>query len=221
MLVLAVDTTTEKGSVAVVAEDAVRAEVRFLARDTHSRHLLPAIEFVLRASETKVEGLGAFAVACGPGSFTGLRVGISTVQGLAMAAGRGCVAITALDTLAFAARGQPGRIVVVREAFRGEVFWGVYDEEARPTRDAEVGSLESALGAAPSATTFVGDLPKERRAAIVQHDPAARFARADPYLAATLGRIAIARVQAGETPTAPEDLRPFYLRGADIRKATV
>jgi hypothetical protein len=101
------------------------------------------------------------------------------------------------------------------------VFWGVYDEEARPTRDAEVGSLESALGAAPSATTFVGDLPKERRAAIVQHDPAARFARADPYLAATLGRIAIARVQAGETPTAPEDLRPFYLRGADIRKATV
>jgi len=106
MLVLAVDTTTAQGSVAVVAEDAVRAEVRFLARDTHSRHLLPAIEFVLRAGETPIEGLAAFAVACGPGSFTGLRIGISTVQGLAAASGRGCVAVTALDALAFEARGQ-------------------------------------------------------------------------------------------------------------------
>ena len=88
MTILAVDTTSARGGVALVDGTELVAEVRFRAPDTHSRVLVPAIEFVLKAAEMRPRDLGGFAVAVGPGSFTGMRVGISTVQGLALATHR-------------------------------------------------------------------------------------------------------------------------------------
>jgi tRNA threonylcarbamoyladenosine biosynthesis protein TsaB len=218
MQVLAVDTTSGKGSVAVVEDDRVSAEVRVEARDSHSCHLLPAIQFLLATLGIRVEDLGALAVATGPGSFTGLRVGLSTVQGLALASSRPCLGLSTLDVLATLASGGGRPVVAIREAFRSEVFWSVFDASGTPLRSGEVGSLEEALAVAPRGAAYVGDLTPERATAIRARDGDAHLVSADPYLAGPLGRLAVARLAEATTPTAPEDLRPVYLRGADIRK---
>src|SRR5678816_9120 len=80
MKILAVDTTSERESVALADDGVVRAEVRVRA-DGHSRRIVSAIEFVLRASGIAAGEVEAYAVTIGPGSFTGVRVGLSTVQG--------------------------------------------------------------------------------------------------------------------------------------------
>jgi tRNA threonylcarbamoyladenosine biosynthesis protein TsaB len=219
MQVLAVDTTSEKGSVAIVEDDRVLAEFRVMARDSHSRHLLPAIEFLLGTLGLRAGDLGAFAVATGPGSFTGLRVGLSTVQGLALASGRPSMGLSTLEVLATLARGCGRPVVAIREAFRSEVFWSVFGASGEGPGHGVVGSLEAALQAAPRGAAFVGDLTAERAAAIRAADGDAVLLETDPFLAGPLGRLAAERLRLAPAGTAPEDLRPMYLRGADIRKA--
>jgi tRNA threonylcarbamoyladenosine biosynthesis protein TsaB len=217
MQVLAVDTTSEKGSVALVEDDLVRAEVRVVARDSHSRQLLPAIEFLLATLGLGARDLGAFAVTTGPGSFTGLRVGLSTVQGLALASGRPALGLSTLEVLATLAAGRERPVVAIREAFRSEVFWSVFDASGAARGGGDVGPLDAALRAAPRGAAFVGDLGPERSAAIRAWDAEAHLVESDPYLAGPLGRLAAERLREAGAATAPEALRPVYLRGADIR----
>jgi tRNA threonylcarbamoyladenosine biosynthesis protein TsaB len=218
MRVLAVDTTSANGSVALVDDEGPRVEVRVRAPDAHSRHLLPAIEFTLAAAGTAPGDLAAWAVATGPGSFTGLRVGLSTVQGLALASGRPCLGLSVLDVLARAAR-SPGRaVVVLQDAFRSEVFWAAYDEAGRPLTPGAVGPLADALAAAPSGAVYVGTAVAAARAAIAGRDGAAGFPEGETFLATGLGLLALERLREGSEPPGPESLRPLYLRGADIRK---
>ena len=216
MRVLAVDTTTARGSLAIVAEEGLLAEARVVSAAGHSRWILPAVDALLRGLGVEPDELDAFAVTTGPGSFTGLRVGLSSVQGLAIASGRPCVGLSVLDTLAWAASGAAERIVTAMDAFRGEVYWALYDRRASPCGDARLGELEEALEAAPAGAAFVGDVVAAQRPRIEGRIAGALFPELDLHLAATLGRAALARMAAGKT-TAASALRPLYLRAADIR----
>jgi tRNA threonylcarbamoyladenosine biosynthesis protein TsaB len=216
--IVAVDTTTPRGSVALVEDGAARAEVRLRAADSHSRWLLGAIALVVEGLGLAPEDVEAWAVATGPGSFTGLRVGLSTVQGLALAAARPCVGVSSLDALAALARGSAPRIVALVDAFRDEVYSGVYDAEGRPVGEHRVGPVEAAVAGLGGGLAFVGDGAHRFRSRIEAATPDAIFPEVDPWLAVTLGGLATQRLAAGEG-TAPEALRPAYLRGADIRKA--
>src|SRR5689334_21377008 len=100
MKVLAVDTTSERESVALADDAVVLAEVRRRQVGRPSVHVLPALEFLLRSAGLAAADVEAYAVTLGPGSFTGVRVGISTVQGLALASGRPCLGVSTLDLLA-------------------------------------------------------------------------------------------------------------------------
>jgi len=214
--VLAVDTTTPRGSVAVLSETAVLAEARVQTASGHSRWLLPAVDALLSGLALDAFALDCFAVTTGPGSFTGLRVGLSSVQGLALASGRGCVGRSALDVLALAAAGCAETVVAVMDAFRREVYLGVYDEAGRPRAAPRIGGLEALLSAVPAGAAFVGDAVAGNRAGIEARVPGARFPEVDLFLAVPLGRAALAQAAAGET-VAARDLRPVYLRAADIR----
>jgi tRNA threonylcarbamoyladenosine biosynthesis protein TsaB len=219
--VLAVDTTTPRGSVAVAAEDGVLAEARVRTADGHSRWVLGAIEALLGGLSVEPAALDGFAVTVGPGSFTGLRVGLATVQGLAIASGRRCVGLPTLDVLASSVAGAARRTVALMEAFRGEVFWGVYDADSRPIAPPRVGPLEEALAAAAagtgtSPTAFVGDAVAPRRTAIEAARPNSVFPEAELFLAAPLARAA-RLLLAGGGGVPGSLLRPLYLRGADIR----
>jgi tRNA threonylcarbamoyladenosine biosynthesis protein TsaB len=101
MRVLAIDTSTMLGGVAVIDDLlGLVAEVRFNVKSTHSERLMTSIEYVLRQSEYTIADMDFFAVAIGPGSFTGLRIGLSTVKGFSYATGKPIVSVPTLEALA-------------------------------------------------------------------------------------------------------------------------
>ncbi len=227
MRVLAVDTTTERGSLAVVSEDGTLADVRVRTAAGHSRWLLPAVQAALGGLGLEPSALDAFAVTTGPGSFTGLRVGLSSVQGLALACARPCLGVSALAVLGGMASGAGSsgpsesssvrglRVLALMNAFRGEVYWAFY-EDGTLVSGPSVGPLEQALADARPGTAFVGDAVAGARGRIEAVVPAALFPETELYLASALGRAALVRLEAGEAPSVSQ-LRPLYLRGADIR----
>jgi tRNA threonylcarbamoyladenosine biosynthesis protein TsaB len=216
--VLAVDTTTARESVALAEGGRVRGEVRLDPVDSHSTRLMPAIAFLLEGLGLVPGDVDGYAVAAGPGSFTGLRVGIGTVQGLALAGERPCAALSALDALAARAAGTAEWIVAVMEAHRGEVFGGVYDAEGRPRREPLAAPLGTLLEQVPDGAAFVGDAVERYRSAITAGRPGAVFPRRSLFLAGTVALMGEAVLARGQGRPASE-LRPLYLREADIRKA--
>lgn len=211
------DTTSALGSVALADDSILLGEERLTGPDTHSLHLLPAIDRVLKRGGLDAFGVEGFAVAVGPGSFTGLRVGLSTVQGLALATGRPCLGASVLDVLASTSEGVV--TLTLRDAFRGEVYWASYDAQGRAKGAPRVGPLDEALAQAPPGAAFVGDGVASHREVIALRFPDARFPPFPPFLAAALASWAAPRLRAG-LGSGPASLRPLYVRGADIRQAS-
>jgi tRNA threonylcarbamoyladenosine biosynthesis protein TsaB len=215
--VLAVDTATSCGSVAVAGPEGIQAEARVVAEGGHSRWLLPAVEALLGGLGLAAGALDAFAVTIGPGSFTGLRVGLGSVQGLAVASGRPCVGLSTLDVMALSVAGSSDTIVALLDAFRGEVYSGVYDAAGSLRGERRVGPLATVLGGLPAGAAFVGDAALASRDAIREAVPDAGFPGGGRSLAVPLALAALGLAAAGQT-VAPAALRPLYLRDADIRK---
>src|SRR5262245_4343272 len=214
--ILAVDTTTAWGSVALVEGGVVRGEVRLRATAGHSLSAMPSIAFLLEALGIGPAAVEAYAVAAGPGSFTGLRIGIGTVQGLALAAGRPCLGTSALDVLAARAAGAAPRVVAMMDAGRDEVYAGVYDAVGRRLGDAQAAPPETVAADAGAGAAFFGDGALRYEERIRKACPDAVFPRRSLFLAGTLGLLAEPRLAAGEGVTAGE-LRALYLRPPHIR----
>jgi tRNA threonylcarbamoyladenosine biosynthesis protein TsaB len=217
MVVLGVDTTSSQSSVAVVRDHAVVGELRLASTANPSSTLVPAVEWLLAQLGLAREELDGFAVTTGPGSFTGLRVGLSTVQGMALAAARPCCGLPALDVLAARIAGAAEQLVPMMDAFRGEVFGAVYDGQARLVGQRMVGPARALLDQIGGAPAFIGDAVDAHREQILDRLPEARFPSRSRYLAGTLAKIAVSRLEAGEG-VEPSQLRPLYLREAHIGK---
>jgi tRNA threonylcarbamoyladenosine biosynthesis protein TsaB len=102
MKILSIETSTMLGGVAIMDDKAgLIAETRLNVKTTHSERLMTAVNNTLIQSELKLEDMDVFAVAIGPGSFTGLRIGLSTVKGLAYATGKPMVTVPTLDAFAW------------------------------------------------------------------------------------------------------------------------
>jgi tRNA threonylcarbamoyladenosine biosynthesis protein TsaB len=216
MLILAVDTTSERQSVALVEGGAVQAELRLRAPDSHSQRLLPSVGFLLESLGRGPEAVEGYAVSIGPGAFTGLRVGISTVQGLALASGKPCLGLSALEVLAARIEGSAPVLAVMLEAYRGEVYGALFDGAARPLAPGAVLPPDEFLSRVPAGeVAFVGDGALRHRDLIQARSPQARFPRRSLFLAGTLGLMAEPRLLAREG-VKPEELRPLYLREAQI-----
>jgi tRNA threonylcarbamoyladenosine biosynthesis protein TsaB len=216
--ILAVDTTTSRGSLAVVTEEGVAAESRSTSPQGHSSWVLAALDDALESLGMAASDLDGFAVTVGPGSFTGLRVGMSSVQGLALAAGKPCVGVASLDLLGRAAAGGAPTVVALVDAQRGEIFSGVYDDQGRRKAGFRVGTPDAVVVDLVGEVAFVGDGVERYRVEIEGLVEGARFPEVDLFLAAGLGRVALEELQAGRG-VAPADLRPLYLRAPHIRKA--
>jgi tRNA threonylcarbamoyladenosine biosynthesis protein TsaB len=143
----------------------------------HSRWLLPAAQALLGGLGLAPGDVEIFAVTTGPGSFPGLRVGLGSVQGLALASGRRCVGLPTLDVLARAAAGSADTVVALQDAFRGEVYSGVYDSGGRLRGERKVGPLAAVLEGLPAGSAFVGDAAGANRAAILAAPPVRRPGR--------------------------------------------
>ncbi|MBE3582120.1 MAG: tRNA (adenosine(37)-N6)-threonylcarbamoyltransferase complex dimerization subunit type 1 TsaB [Thermoanaerobacteraceae bacterium] len=126
MLVLGIETSTSVVSAALVDAQKLLAEVYLDSKEHHSRRLLPVISSLLEEVGVKIKDLAGIAVALGPGSFTGLRIGLATAKGLAHAGGKPLVGVPTLDALALNAAGVGGLICPVVVARRQEVYTALY-----------------------------------------------------------------------------------------------
>lgn len=240
MRVLALDSTTGAGSVALLAADddgRVDRTLRVIdqrvgdASRPHAERLPAELTALVEANGLSLADVDLFAVASGPGSFTGLRIGIATMQGLALVRGRPLIGVTALDALgeAGAAHAPPGATIAVwMDAHRREVFTALYTleraagavraverEGARVDDPAATLTRWRARRAAPSA--FVGGGASLYAATIREHFPAAAIV-ATPPLASYVGRLGAMRA-AGGASTHPAALQPVYVRRPDAELA--
>ena len=122
MRILALDTATQNCSVAIVDDGSLLAELTRVNSTTHSRHLMDFINTVCSLADLKAEDVDGFAVTIGPGSFTGLRIGISTIKGLAFSLGKPVVGISSLDALAWQCAQSAYLICPLLDARKKEVY---------------------------------------------------------------------------------------------------
>ena len=127
MKILSIETSTMLGGVAIIDESAgLIAETRLNVKTTHSERLMTAVNNTLIQSEMDLDAIDAFAVAIGPGSFTGLRIGLSTVKGLSYATGKPVVTVPTLDAFAWNFQYSSYPVCLMLDARKSEVYSAVY-----------------------------------------------------------------------------------------------
>lgn len=135
MNILALDTSGPVCAVAIMADDAIRYEARALNQLTHSRNLMPMVEEALAKSGVKLEQLDHIAAVVGPGSFTGVRIGVAAAQGIARGLGITCIPINALEMMARAIPLQNTVICPIRDARAGQVYGAAFINNKRVMDD--------------------------------------------------------------------------------------
>lgn len=220
-VILALETSGLCGSVALVSENFCIGEYSLQSKLTHSTRLLTGIDWLLNEAAMSWEQLDGIAVSLGPGSFTGLRIGLSTAKGLAMAAGLELLGVPTLDGLASQLHFAPHLICPVLDARKKQVYTALY----RPQHGGTVEQISDYLVVAPEelvrriseptifigeGLTVYGDFLKERLGELAHLAPGETyFARAS-----AIGMLAIAKWRKQEfLPLA--DAEPIYVRASD------
>jgi tRNA threonylcarbamoyladenosine biosynthesis protein TsaB len=230
VIVLALDTTLAGGSCAVARDGRVRGERQGDAARTQAARLPADLMALLEDERVTLGEIDAFAVGIGPGSFTGLRVGIATMQALAFAGRKPLVGVSGLDALAAlgarqversaVATDRPRRIVTWIDAWRGEVYAAAY-EDGTAVEEPVVDTPAALLARAPRVLTlFIGDGAALHAGRILEvlGEDAQVGAPAAPPLAGTMAAMATAQLAAGHLP-APDAIRPLYVRRSDAELA--
>ncbi len=193
MRLLAIDTTSESGSLALAEGGHVIEEVPLRSPDGFAHMMFPEIEALLARHNLKITDIEGFAAAAGPGSFTGVRVGLTAAKGLAEATGRKVVAVSNLQALAWFGT-KPLRAPVI-DARRGEIFGAVYDADLRLVSEEVVMKYEDFLRTLPAGDVeLITDVPEQ--------------------LAGAVARIAAARFEAGLAQD-PAEIDANYVRRSD------
>jgi tRNA threonylcarbamoyl adenosine modification protein YeaZ len=214
---LAIDTSTDNASLAIIKEGQVLAELNWLSQQNHCVELMPNLNRLLEQAKTNLKSTDGIIVAIGPGSFNGLRVGVSTAKGLAFSMGVPLVGINTLEATAYqhAESGLP--VCPILNAGRGEIATAIYqrkDNQWQKITNQHITTTEDLIAEITDKTIFCG----EATAAVLEQlkdklgqkaiipSPASRLRRA-----AFLAELGIKRLEAGDHD-APASLQPIYLR---------
>ncbi|MBZ5674674.1 MAG: tRNA (adenosine(37)-N6)-threonylcarbamoyltransferase complex dimerization subunit type 1 TsaB [Acidobacteriia bacterium] len=191
-LLLAIDTTSEFGSIALAEDGRVLEEVAMHSPDGFAHVMFPEIEALLARHHVKITDIEGFAAAAGPGSFTGVRVGLTAAKGLAEATGRKVVAVSNLQAVAsFGTRALRAPVI---DARRGDIFGAVYDADLRLVAPEVVMKLDDWLQTLPAGTEVIDHPPK--------------------HLAGAIARIAAGQFEAGLAQD-PAEIDANYVRRSD------
>jgi len=222
MRILAFDTATRSLSVAVMEDGRLLAEKTTADHRTHSMRLMPWIDASLQTSRLRMSDIDGFAVTVGPGSFTGLRIGISTVKGLVAATAKPVVGVSTLDALAHQSTHETGLICPMLDARKAEVYCCRYLRTPSGVAkvSAEICSPPAgAVAGIDHPCVFIGDGAVAYRRVLAELlGEKALFAQADENVlrAGTVARIAWRRLARndGDDPAA---LSPSYIRASDAQ----
>ena len=244
MIVLGLDTTTTTGSVALLRDGVLCDKFTGDPLKTHGQRLPGDITNLLAAHELAVSDVDLYAVCSGPGSFTGLRVGLASIQGLALANRRQVVAVPTLEAIAYAGLwdrsgvGHPGLVASWMNAHRGEIFAALYRSPIPPNEDVppsgawwkpliEIAAPTAAtaelilddwrrrLGSETQAVQVIGDAVETSRELLSQNfNKKSLFKIRMPPLAVIAAQIAVIAERKGHA-ISPHAVRPVYVRRPD------
>lgn len=203
--ILAIDTATGPCSVAVWKEQRIAAYLEVIKPAMQSASLMPLVEDALLKADASYGDLTAIACTTGPGSFTGIRVGLAAARGICLATGLRGLGFTTLHTLAFAARKRAALerkpVLAVLNAGKGEWYHQSFDSDIRPQSEPALGTQEQIIASFPPPSLIAGNQLIEGYTATD-----IPFPRADALaeLAASHGNLA-------------SELSPFYIRPPDAK----
>lgn len=216
MLILALESSAKAASAALMEDESLIAQYSQCSGLTHSRTLLPMVEDMLKNTEKKIADVDLIAVAHGPGSFTGIRIGVSTVKGLAWASDKKCVGVSTLEAMAWHGVSAGGLICPVMDARRSQVYNALFetDEAGRPVRLTEdravsLAELAAELKGHEYAPLLVGDGAKLTYDYLTNEGIACRMAPANLLYQSAWG---VGMAALGKDAGSADDLLPVYLR---------
>jgi tRNA threonylcarbamoyladenosine biosynthesis protein TsaB len=232
-VILAIETGTRAGSVAIARGERILASRTGDASSSHSQDLIENIDAVLKEAGAELSAVDLFAAAIGPGSFTGLRIGLATVMSLAVSLDRRCVGVSTLRAISHAA-GASERTVALLPAGRGEVFaqmFAVGDDVVEPLDEpahispsalvAKYGSYSDLTWAGEGAHAQLELIRSEARAKGIDLKVGAQqntngwmLAPPMPRLAEDISRLAFREWRSGNVMD-PGELRANYVRASD------
>lgn len=228
MNILALDTSTSSASVAITSSETVIAEATFTCNRSLSARLVPEIEHLLKLADLAIGNIDLFTTSTGPGSFTGVRCGVATIQGLALATGKPCVGFSSLAMLAMNFSLATFPVCSLLDARKSEVYAGLYDCTGRtpiPLIADCVISIEQFLELISASTVspviFVGEGAKRYHKTIMDRMGAlALFAPASNNTgrAAHGSILALDAFQSNKTFD-PAHLLPDYIRASEAEIA--
>lgn len=217
MLILAMDSTAVAASVALLDNGAPLAAFHLNNGNTHSETLLPMVESVLRCTGKTVNDIDLFAVSAGPGSFTGVRIGVATVKGLAFGKRKPCVGVSTLEALAENLVPTGGLLCPVMNARRGQVYNALFRVENGaltrlcPDRALSVEELEAELLTYSEPVTLCGDGAEPVKNSFTKCDVALPPLTLIEQNAVSVALCAARMAKEGRTCT-DKELKPVYLR---------
>lgn len=220
MKILALDSSGIVATTAIASEDTLIAEYTINYKKTHSQTLMPMIDEIVQMTETQLEEIDAIAVAGGPGSFTGLRIGSATAKGLGLALKKPIINVPTVDALAYNMCSSEKIVCPIMDAKRNQVYTGIYEfdnekmnilEKQQAVSISEVIDKLNNLG---KAVVFLGDgVPVYKE--IIEKEIKVEYSFAPIHLskqrAGALAALAIQYLQEGKIETAMEH-QPDYLR---------
>lgn len=218
MKILSLETSAQTASAAINADGRILAEINITAGLTHSQTLLPAVNALLSTAQLSLADIDLLAVSHGPGSFTGIRIGIGAVKGMAQGLGKPCLGISTLEGIANNFRGLPGIVCPVMDARCKQVYTALFAgpemERLWPDDAISIADLGEKLKELGKPVVLAGDGAELCYKELVQTVPGLTLAPIQMRLqrAACVGFAAEKALEAGVSPISPAELMPVYLR---------
>jgi len=224
MLILAVDTNTPAGSVAILRDRRLLAEVNLDSPQTHSERLLPAIDLLLNALGIGLPNIDGFALAVGPGSFTGIRIGMSTVKSLAFPSRSPIAAVSNLEALALKIKQPQARLLCpLMDAKRNEVYSALFEVQAGGLQEVIPQGVYAPDGLfsrfpAHRIITFIGSgVPVYRDRLSDYFKDRARLSRRSLYVGYEVGLLGYERLKSDQGQDSFQ-VEPLYFRRSQAEK---
>lgn len=226
MKVLAVDTSAGVAAVAIMENDRLLGEFILNHKKTHSQKLMPLMKELMDSLELRPEDIDIYAASSGPGSFTGLRIGITTIKAIAYAANKPVIGIPTLDALAFNISPTDSLICPIMDARNNQVYTAVYKWEKNlqvsitEYMGIPVSELVQQLKGKNQKVIFIGDAVDMHRDYLKKElGENCEFAQGGLLLqrASSVAQLAVIRASSGKTENC-FDLVPFYLRKSQAER---
>lgn len=225
MIILSVDSASEAASVSILDEGKLLGELNLNYKKQHSILLMDMIDSLLKSCDLTINDIDGYVVSKGPGSFTGLRIGMATVKGLSLGSKKPFISISSLDALAYNLYGCTGLVCPIMDALRGNVYTNLYKYENGELKAlneymllslAELKDKILSLGETPY---FVGDGTEKHREALLELLPNAQFAPSHLNFtrSSSLGDLGLKLLKEGFN----DDLNnssPFYIRKSQAER---